>query len=71
MVSTPGAVPERLADALDGLLADEGARLAQANAAGEALSRLGLGGPSPSSRAAGVVLDLIGRVDQPRVSSGM
>ena len=53
--------PERLADALDGLLADDGARLAQANAAEEALSRLGLGGPSPSDRAAGAVLDLIGR----------
>ncbi|MCH7485985.1 MAG: lipid-A-disaccharide synthase [Proteobacteria bacterium] len=53
--------PERLADALDGLLADEGARLAQANAAGEALDRLGLGGPSPSGRAADAVLDLIGR----------
>ena len=52
--------PERLADALDGLLSNEDARLAQANAAAEALSRLGLGGPSPSSRAAGVVLDLIG-----------
>ena len=52
--------PEKLADALDGLLADEGARQAQASAAGEALGRLGLGGPSPSMRAAGVVLDLIG-----------
>ena len=51
--------PERLADALDGLLSNEGARLAQAKAGEEALGRLGQGGPSPSGRAAGAVLDLI------------
>ena len=52
--------PEPLADALDGLLGDEEARLAQARAAGDVLGRLGQDGPSPSYRAAGVVLDLIG-----------
>ena len=51
--------PELLAAALDGLLSNEGVRLAQASASIDALVRLGQDGPSPSDRAAGVVLDLM------------
>jgi len=51
--------PERLAAALDTLLADEAARRAQVEAGREALARLGRGGPSPGDRAAAVVLDVI------------
>jgi len=52
--------PERLAAALDALLADEGARAAQIEAGREALARLGRGGPSPGERAAAAVLGVIG-----------
>ncbi len=51
--------PERLAAAVDRLLSDPAARAAQVAAAGEAMRRLGQGGPSPSGRAARAVLDLI------------
>lgn len=51
--------PERLAAALDTLLADEAARRAQVEAGREALARLGRGGPSPGDRAAAVVLKVI------------
>lgn len=50
---------DRLAAAVAGLLDDESARRRQAADAGEALRHLGLGGPSPSSRAAEVILDTI------------
>ena len=51
--------PDLLADAVSALLADEAARVAQRAAAQEALRRLGLGGPSPSARAARIILDLV------------
>jgi lipid-A-disaccharide synthase len=51
--------PDRLAAAVDRLLSDPDARAAQVAAAGEAMRRLGQGGPSPSQRAARAVLDLI------------
>lgn len=53
--------PERLAEAVSGLLADPGAREAQRAAGREALARLGYGGPKPSTRAARVILDLVAR----------
>ena len=52
-------LPDRLAAALDKLLGDEAARNAQKVASAEALERLGRGGPSPSERAAEVVLKII------------
>ncbi len=48
-------VPETLAADVAGLLDDENARLAQREAAAEALAAMGRGGPSPGLRAAGVV----------------
>lgn len=53
--------PDRLAVALDGLMGDGEAGRRQTEAAREALARLGLGGPSPSNRAADAVLDVIER----------
>ena len=52
--------PDRLAAAATHLMDDTAARETQVAAAGEAMSRLGLGGPSPSERAALAVLDVIG-----------
>jgi lipid-A-disaccharide synthase len=51
--------PDLLADAVSALLTNEAARVAQRAAAQEALRRLGLGGPSPSARAARIILDLV------------
>ena len=50
---------ERLAEAVGALLADAGARARQIERAGEAMRRLGYGGPSPSARAAEAVLAVI------------
>jgi lipid-A-disaccharide synthase len=52
--------PDKLAAAVDHLLLDERARLSQVEGARHALVRLGLGGESPSARAAETVLDFIG-----------
>ncbi len=52
-------MPDRLADAAARLLDDAGARAAQIEACGEALKLLGLGGVSPSLRAADDVLAII------------
>ncbi|MGE0256600.1 MAG: lipid-A-disaccharide synthase [Alphaproteobacteria bacterium] len=52
--------PEPMAEALDAML-DDGPRRAEIAAAQrEAMDALGRGGPSPSDRAAGVILDIIG-----------
>jgi lipid-A-disaccharide synthase len=51
--------PDRLAAALERLLDDENSRAEQIDAMIKALERLGLGGPSPSVRAAEVVHNLI------------
>lgn len=51
--------PDLLAAALQALLDDPGARRDQVVAGAEALSQLGLGGPSPSRRAAEAVLAVI------------
>ncbi len=51
--------PESLAEAVATLLDRPETAAAQRQAAAEAMRRLGLGGPSPSARAAGAVLDLI------------
>jgi len=51
--------PELLAEAVSALLTDEVARAAQRDAGREALRRLGHGGPSPSARAARVILDIV------------
>jgi lipid-A-disaccharide synthase len=53
--------PDNLAEAVGRLLDDHAARDAQRAAAGEALRRLGRGGPGPSERAARVVLETIRR----------
>ena len=60
--------PELLADAVSALLTDEAARAAQREAGREALRRLGHGGPSPSARAARVILDVIARAPRGPVS---
>lgn len=52
-------VPDRLAAAVSGLLDDTAVRRQQLAETGEALARLGLGGESPSRRAAQQVLGLI------------
>jgi lipid-A-disaccharide synthase len=51
--------PQALADAVDHLLGDAAARAAQLDGAKEALGRLGLGGASPSARAAQEILSFI------------
>lgn len=51
--------PERLAAALETLIADDAARRSQVEAGREALARLGRGGPSPGERAAAVVIEVI------------
>ncbi len=51
--------PQRLAAAIEELLDNEQVRRSQIADAKEAMSRLGLGGPSPSRRAAEVVLEII------------
>ncbi len=51
--------PDLLADAVGALLADRRAREAQSAEAREAVAEIGLGGPSPSGRAAEVILDVI------------
>lgn len=51
--------PPLMAEALKHLLDDKGARQDQTDAIRDALDRLGLGGPSASECAAGVVLDVI------------
>jgi lipid-A-disaccharide synthase len=57
--------PELLAEAVSNLLTDEAARAAQREAGREALRRLGYGGPSPSARAARVILDVVTRAQPP------
>ncbi|MDO8606262.1 MAG: lipid-A-disaccharide synthase [Phaeospirillum sp.] len=52
--------PDALAEAVDHLLGDPAAREAQRSGARRALAKLGLGGRSPSARAAETVLDFIG-----------
>ncbi|RAU22575.1 lipid-A-disaccharide synthase [Paramagnetospirillum kuznetsovii] len=52
--------PDRLAAAVTHLLEDEDARQSQVAGARRALEKLGLGGESPSLRAADTVLDFIG-----------
>ncbi len=49
--------PALLADAVEDLLLDESARRAQIEGGAEVARQLGRGGPPPSERAAGVVLD--------------
>lgn len=53
--------PELIAVEVDRLLGDPEARRAQAEASAEAARLLGRGGPPPSTRAAKILLDLIGR----------
>jgi len=53
--------PDLLAEAVSALLTDEAARAAQREAGREALRRLGYGGPSPSARAARIILDIVER----------
>lgn len=48
------------------LLDDEGARTAQCAQASQALTQLGLGGPSPGERAAEVVLDVMNKMKKDR-----
>jgi lipid-A-disaccharide synthase len=50
---------DRLAEALSGLMDDDGLRAAQSAGAAEALARLGLGGETPSRRAAQEILSVI------------
>lgn len=57
--------PERLEEALGGLLGDAAARAVQAEAGREALERLGYGGASPGERAAAAVLDIIAAAGMP------
>jgi lipid-A-disaccharide synthase len=52
--------PAALAEALETLITDEGAKQAQRRAANEALETLGRGGPSPIGRAARAVLEAAG-----------
>jgi len=52
---------DMLAPELIRLLEDPAARTEQTAAVGEAMRQLGVGGPSPSERAADVVLEVIGR----------
>ncbi|CAA7617063.1 lipid-A-disaccharide synthase [Magnetospirillum sp. SS-4] len=52
--------PDRLAAAVERLLLDAPARQAQVEGARRALVKLGLGGDSPSAKAAATVLDFIG-----------
>lgn len=52
--------PDQLAKAVDHLLEDSGARQSQVEGARRALEKLGLGGESPSLRAADTVLKFIG-----------
>jgi len=51
--------PDKLAAAVEHLLTDEAARAAQRAGARRALEKLGLGGESPSGRAADAVIDFI------------
>ena len=51
--------PARLVPAVERLLQDEDSRRAQTQSFGEIAARLGRGGPPPSDRAAGAILDLI------------
>jgi lipid-A-disaccharide synthase len=53
--------PAELSDAVGRLLLDEAARRAQIEGGAEVARRLGMGGPSPSEIAAGVVLDQAAR----------
>jgi len=52
---------DKLATALDDLLADDHARARQNQALGEIAHKLGAGGPAPSSRAADAVLEVVQR----------
>ncbi len=52
--------PDRLADALLGLIADPHARDQQVRQGSEAMRLLGAGGPPPSLRAADILLDIAG-----------
>ena len=52
--------PERLAEAVLGLLRSPEARAAQARQGSEAMRLLGHGGPPPSVRAADILLDIAG-----------
>ncbi len=52
--------PERLAEAVLGLLRDPAARAEQVRLTGEVMRMLGLGGPAPSVRAADILLDVAG-----------
>jgi len=52
---------DNLAQELERLLTDEGARAAQRHSATDALTQLGLGGPPPGERAADVVLSVLGQ----------
>jgi len=54
--------PDNLAREVARLLDDEGARTAQCAQASQALTQLGLGGPSPGERAAEVVLDVMNKM---------
>ncbi len=66
--------PDFLAAALEDLLMDEGRRHRQIEGYAEAVKRLGFGGPSPASRAAKVVLQVIAEAGAkqapPRQDSG-
>ncbi|MGQ0676451.1 MAG: lipid-A-disaccharide synthase, partial [Rhodospirillales bacterium] len=64
--------PERLAEAVLGLLNDPAARAEQVRLAGEAMRLLGRGGPPPSLRAADILLDVAGipRIAGPVVQTG-
>lgn len=53
--------PDMLADAVEPLLTDENAAARQRADLAEAMDKLGLGGPSPSARAADAVLEFIQR----------
>ena len=57
--------PRRLVPALEELLRDAGRRDEQTRSFREIATRLGRGGPPPSERAAGVILDLIEARAQP------
>ncbi|MGH6660875.1 MAG: lipid-A-disaccharide synthase, partial [Rhodospirillales bacterium] len=55
--------PDFLAAALEDLLLDEARRRRQIEGYAEAIKQLGFGGPSPASRAAKVVLQVIAKAD--------